>query len=404
MSDVRVLLTTFGFPLYQHSFLEDHVVALAGLGADVCVVSNAPGDHRLRDGSGRKVHVVRAPFGDAPARKLLTLAGVLRAAATHNRGELRGLVAAVGRGHGWRHLPHRLYSMAPVLAWDADVVHLGWLSTATRWTALLESVERPVVVSSHGSDLRLEPLADDDYRRRLETVFERVDLVHCVSHDLAERAESFGLDPAKVFVGGWGIDTRYFRPPDDQAEPRGVLRVVSVGRIHWVKAYECALQALGHVRRAGVEIDYTIVGEADTRARVAVLAAVEDLGLQGRVHVRGLATRDEVRATLRSADVFLLTSVSEGLSTATLEAMAVGLPVVVTDVGGMREAVDDGVTGYVVPPRDPGGVADALVAVARDPARGRTMGCAGRRRVVDDFDTSVRAPEALAQYRRLAGR
>lgn len=400
MSDVRVALTTFGFPLYQHAFLEDHATALTDLGARVCVVANAPGDHRVPDG----VDVVRAPFADPPARKARTLAGVVRAATRHNGGELRALVGAIRRTDGPRRLPDRLYAMAPALACEADVLHVGWLSAATRWTALLDSVDRPIVVSSHGSDLRLEPYGDDGYRRRLRHVFDRVDLVHCVSADLARRAVSFGLDPAKAFVSAWGVDTSFFSPTGQPAPPARALRVASVGRVHWVKAYETALQAVADVRRAGVDVTYTIVGEPDPKATASVLAAVDELGLGDCVRLQGLATRVEVRDALRAADVFLLTSLSEGLSTATLEAMAIGLPVVVTDVGGMREAVEDGVAGVVVPPRDPGAVTDALLALARDPARREALGFQGRRRVVADFGVSARSAALLDRYRGLAAR
>jgi glycosyltransferase involved in cell wall biosynthesis len=151
-------------------------------------------------------------------------------------------------------------------------------------------------------------------------------------------------------------------------------------------------------------VSYTILGGVDPKARLAILAAIEDLGLQAHVDLRGTATRAEVLEALRSADVFLLTSLSEGVSTATLEAMSVGLPVVVTDVGGMREAVTDGVEGLLVPPRDPRSTAEALAELARDPARREELGANGRARVVAAFDVAVRAPAFLAEYRRLAGR
>ena len=81
-----------------------------------------------------------------------------------------------------------------------------------------------------------------------------------------------------------------------------------------------------------------------------------------------------VRAALARSDVFVVSSVSEGVSRAALEAMAMGLPVITTDAGGMPEAVDDGVEGLVVPRRDPRALADAMVALASDPTRLAAMG------------------------------
>ena len=246
-------------------------------------------------------------------------------------------------------------------------MHLGWLTAAIQWPDLLSAVDAPIVVSCHGSDLRIDPLLGDRYREPLRAVFDRADLVHCVSDELARHAIALGLEPSKVFVHPWGVDTTFFRPaPEREARVRTssrgaqTLRVVSVGRLHWVKGYEFALQALAQVRRAGVEIEYTIIGNADDKELLVVLATVRDLGLESQVHLRGRLSRNEVVEALQAADVFLLASLCEGLSTATLEAMAVGLPVVVTDVGGMREAVTDGIEGRVVPPRDPAAIAAAL--------------------------------------------
>jgi colanic acid/amylovoran biosynthesis glycosyltransferase len=119
------------------------------------------------------------------------------------------------------------------------------------------------------------------------------------------------------------------------------------------------------------------------------------------VHVSDQLSRVQVRELLRRADVFLHPSLSEGLSNATLEAMAVGLPVVVTDVGGMRELVTDGVDGFVVPPRDAAALAAALLDLAADPELREKMGERGRQRVVEDFDAEPRTAAMLEQYRRL---
>src|SRR5262249_29176632 len=159
------------------------------------------------------------------------------------------------------------------------------------------------------------------------------------------------------FVGAWGVDTRFFSPaPDREAEPvsgrdpQRPLRIVSVGRMHWVKGYEFALAALRQVRRAGLRVEYTIIGTAASTGSASVVTAVRDLDVDDCVTLRGVCSPDAVLEELRAADIFVLPSLSEGLSNSTLEAMAVGLPVVVTDVGGNREIVEHGVSGFVVPP------------------------------------------------------
>jgi glycosyltransferase involved in cell wall biosynthesis len=127
----------------------------------------------------------------------------------------------------------------------------------------------------------------------------------------------------------------------------------------------------------------------------ALAALARDLGLAR--HLRWLGPRDDVPALLAASDIGLLCSHQEGFANSILEGMAARLPMVVTDVGGNGEAVCDGETGLVVPPRDPARLAEAIVALARDPARRRAMGAAGRRRVAAEF--SIEA--CVSAYERL---
>ena len=97
--------------------------------------------------------------------------------------------------------------------------------------------------------------------------------------------------------------------------------------------------------------------------------------------------------------MFLLSSVSEGISNAALEAMACGLPLVTTDCGGMREAVRDGIDGFVVPLRDPRAMAAALARLARDEGLRQTMGNAARQRIVEHFSIETQIARFQALYR-----
>jgi glycosyltransferase involved in cell wall biosynthesis len=109
----------------------------------------------------------------------------------------------------------------------------------------------------------------------------------------------------------------------------------------------------------------------------------------------------DVDRVLVSADVFVLSSDSEGLPMSILEAMAAGLPVVATAVGGVPECVDDGVTGLLVPARDPQAFADALAALLEDPERRRAMGEAGRARARTSFALAAFVDAHAQLYRRL---
>jgi glycosyltransferase involved in cell wall biosynthesis len=121
-----------------------------------------------------------------------------------------------------------------------------------------------------------------------------------------------------------------------------------------------------------------------------------ELGLRDRLHLLGL--RDDIETLLRAADVFVQPSRSEGLPLAVLEAMAVGLPVVASRVGGIPEAVRDGETGVLVPPSQPAALAEELRKLLESPERRLELARAGRRRVREAFSLEAMLEKYLALY------
>jgi glycosyltransferase involved in cell wall biosynthesis len=238
-------------------------------------------------------------------------------------------------------------------------------------------------------------------------VLRGADAVHCVSRAVERAATREGLDPARARVIASAADPNVFRPPVPIPVRDGQLVVVTVGALRWVKGYEYALAAIARLAAAGVPVRYEIVG-AEPRARDEqgerdrILATVRDSGLGDRVELHGQLSEANVVRLLQQADVFLQASLSEGMPTAVLEAMACGLPVVATDVGGTSEVLTDGVEGVLVPPRDPRAAADAIEALHADPDRRRTMGEAARARVEARWTLERQLDGFESLYRELA--
>ena len=143
--------------------------------------------------------------------------------------------------------------------------------------------------------------------------------------------------------------------------------MLSVGTLHWIKNFEDGIRAVALLAADGIPVRYEIAGAepppgdaAKPSDRPKLLYLIRELGLEGRVELLGELSHEEVRDRMQASDVLLHPSLSEGIPNCVLEAMACELPVVVTDCGGMREAVTDGVEGFVCPPRDPGALAGAL--------------------------------------------
>jgi glycosyltransferase involved in cell wall biosynthesis len=200
----------------------------------------------------------------------------------------------------------------------------------------------------------------------------------CVSHDSAHYMIEQGVDAARVQTLWNGIDLTRFA----YLGPCADGPIVSIARLSPEKDIANLLRAAGPVVAAFPPVRFEIAGDGPCRGELLRLAT--DLRLAEHVVFHG-ELRD-IPALLARARLFVLPSQSEGISLTLLEAMARGLPIVATAVGGNSEVVEAGATGLLVPARAPEALGQAIAALLADPARGRQMGLAGRRRVENCFD------------------
>jgi glycosyltransferase involved in cell wall biosynthesis len=211
----------------------------------------------------------------------------------------------------------------------------------------------------------------------------------CVSQDSARYAIEQGVDARHVQTLWNGIDLARFarQGPCDEGP------IVTVARLSPEKDIANLLYAVRHVVAAFPEARFEIAGDGPCRADLAQLT--KDLQLTEHVLFHG-EVRD-IPALLARARLFVLPSQTEGISLTLLEAMARGLPVVTTQVGGNPEVVESGTTGLLVPAGNPEALGQAITSALADPERSRQMGYAGRCRVERCFDIR----EMMAQYEAL---
>ncbi len=207
--------------------------------------------------------------------------------------------------------------------------------------------------------------------------------VVAVSENAAQVARRLEHVPArKIVVIHNGIDLADYLPPPS-ARNRDGMRALHVARLVAVKDQATLLRAVRLVvdREARFQLD--VAGDGPERASLVQLQ--RELRLEGHVHFLGF--RSDVGTLLQSANLFVMSSIGEGISLTLLEAMACELPVITTDVGGNREVVDPGRTGLLVPAGRPEILAETILGVLRDPERASQMGRAGRQRVEEAFDS-----------------
>lgn len=163
--------------------------------------------------------------------------------------------------------------------------------------------------------------------------------------------------------------------------PTGCTFLLSVGRLVHEKAYDVLIRAMDLVVKKHADVALAIAGGGVLREQLQAL--IDTLHLTDKIHLLG--DRQDVAELMRNADIFVMSSRSEGMPMALLEAMGSGLPIIATRVGGLVEVLEDSSQGILVPAEDPQGLAKAILELLRDPALCSRMGANARRRVEERY-------------------
>jgi len=185
----------------------------------------------------------------------------------------------------------------------------------------------------------------------------------------------------------------------EPARSYGGTRLLTVGRLAAVKAQQEAIRALAEVRRHGLDATLTIIGDGEAKEPLQELARRE--GVEGVVDFRGWVSSDAVFEAMRTADIFLLPSLAEGIPLVLMEAMWQGCTCIATPVGGVPELIEHGVNGFLVPVGDARALASAVLTVCGDSDLPPRLHAAARQRLRDRFDLDRNLPALSEVFRRL---
>jgi glycosyltransferase involved in cell wall biosynthesis len=228
-------------------------------------------------------------------------------------------------------------------------------------------------------------------------------LVACVSRDLSEGLADRGFPAERLRI----VPNAVTPPPrlatadsaalDDELGLGDGPVVSIIGRLVEQKAHERFIEAAGLVSAQIPDASFLVVGDGPRRKELEALAA--SAGLGGRMHFTGV--RDDVPALIQRSDLVVFSSEWEGMPMVALESLAAGVPVVSTDVEGMRELLRD--DAGVVVPRSGVALADAVVSLLRSPERLRQLGETGRQRIGQSHSPEAMIASYVALYRELLG-
>lgn len=265
-----------------------------------------------------------------------------------------------------------------------DVLHAHYAGTYGLVGALTRA--HPFVLTAWGSDVLLagKALVRGPLVR---FALRRADVITCDAAHMRDAIVALGVDRSRIEIVYFGTNVQQFTPARRSDAVRRELRdgdgliVTSVRTLDPIYDVESFVRAMPLILAAMPSTSFVVGGEGPERERLERLAAA--LGVNGRVRFVGMMNGERLADVLASSDVYVSTSTSDGgIAASTAEAMAAGLPAVITDFGENRDWVADGTSGYIVPLRSPERVAEAVICLLRNPADARQFGLRGREMIV----------------------
>jgi glycosyltransferase involved in cell wall biosynthesis len=239
----------------------------------------------------------------------------------------------------------------------------------------------------------------------LGTVRRTADAVVVVCDFMGKMLEDIKFPSRKILRIYNGIQVENYEVPSDgrlrnELGLRNGTKIVgTVANLRQTKGYAYFVEAAGKVLAAAPDTRFVAVGDIKDDIAQPLYLALKQMGIEDRFHFLGF--RKDVPELLSELDVFVLASVSEGFPLVALQAMAASRAMVVTRSGGPQEIVDDGSTGFLVPPADSGALAEKITALLRDPGRANEFARAARAKVGSVFSIEKMISEYESLYERL---
>ena len=324
-------------------------------------------------------------------------------------------------------IKRRLYALAPAVAASAlwtcdrllsrrgfDLVHAHWVVPNGPIGALVARRHKlPLVISLHGSDVSVSQQSGW-IGRLARSSFARAAAVTAPSQDLLDRARALGALGSMELIP-YGADAQAFAvEPATRERVREQLGLSSdhtvvcgIGRfVHW-KGFDYLIDAFAKASLALPRLRLVFVGDGDLRQDLSARAS--SLGVGETVTFAGMASRDEMPGYLAAADIVVVPSIHydgyvDGLPNVALEAMAAGKPLIATRVGGLAHLVHSGDNGLLVDERDSDGLADAILALARDPELSARLAASGQALIRDSMSWNIVAERFISVYESVSAR
>lgn len=248
----------------------------------------------------------------------------------------------------------------PMVNNQPDIFHIQWAKTVEQHPELFEMLDCKFIVSLRGAHINYSPILDTKLADAYRKLFPGVDGFHAVSEEIGREAMKYGADKKKIRVIHSSIKDELLNMNSDLYKEGSKLEIISIGRFHWKKGYHYALDTMRILDERNVDFIYTIIAQGKIPEEITFL--INEYKLSEKVKIIQGMKHNELITKLQNSHLLILPSVEEGIANVVLEAMAIGVPVLTTDCGGMAEVIEDKVNGYIVAVRNPELLAERIMS------------------------------------------
>lgn len=361
---MKVNIVVNSFPAASETFLYNLVVGLEEKGLDVCVCA-------ISKNNDKKIYADKIDRWSGKIR-YYNIRGV--------KGVIEALIVLIVNFKTFLTLFLSEYGFTNSLKMilfnrfvsfnKPDWIHIAYSGIGVYFIEELKFVKQKnkkscIMVSCRGTAEKVKPIVDRNRGQRLSELFNLVDKVHCVSNDMANGLYQHGLDKRKCFVNYPSIDPDNFNRDSIYETPKNNTWTFSTtGRLHFQKGYLFALLAMRKIKESGIDFVYNIIGGGEDELMLKYF--IHEFGLGENVVLHGKISNAKVKEILHKTHIFLLPSVYEGVANAALEALAMGIPIITTNSGGMEEVITHKENGLIVERFDPESIYNSLIELIND--------------------------------------
>lgn len=282
-----------------------------------------------------------------------------------------------------------------------DIIHLQWVSNIKLFEAYLEQNKYKFILSQRGYQTNVRPFVNQQNYNYLQQYLSKFAGFHSVSKAISkEGGKIYTSDDKLDQVVYTGLDLSKF-DFKSQVVKNKLMQIISVGRPHWIKGYAYAIKACHLLKQKGLDFQYTIVGAAGNEE---LLYLIDDLVLRDQIVLTDKLPQPKVFELMHTSDLFLLPSLEEGIANVTVEAMALGCPVISTDCGGMQELITHEEEGWIVPKRNVDAMANALINFGQlEEEHLKEIKLKARKKVEQQHSKEQMVERILELYKRVVG-